>query len=361
MVPPCTPLSSHFTETMKTSTNHELNDLVVEAVRLGAIRRPIAMDVVPMRAALFPSKPLGPDFSYELKLDGIRCIARNDGTHVLLSNRHGRDITRVYPDLVRELARLDGPSWVVDGEIVALDEHGAPSFARIAERAHLYRDFDIRLICRRIPVTFVIFDLLALGEYDLRALPLSARRSFLRRTISETKRVRVIDVFEGDPTALLAFCRQHHLEGLVAKRNDSPYRSGLTRSDDWCKWRNERHDDFVVVGFTLGEGARSRLGAIDVASFDGEKFIYRGKVGSGLDERAIHMLRARLLPLRADAPTASGEYHPAPQGRIHVEPKVVVSVKYGGLSESGSLRFPVFRGIRDDAVPEECTIDDSKR
>jgi bifunctional non-homologous end joining protein LigD len=334
------------------------NDLIAEAIRLGAIRRPIEMDMIPMRAALLPSKPSGQDFSYELKLDGIRCIARKNGTHVLLYNRHGRDITRVYPDLVHEFARLDTLPCVVDGEIVALDERGVPSFQRIAERAHLYRDFDIRLICKRIPVTFVVFDILAVGEYDLRPLPLSARRSFLRRTIPETRSIRVIDVFDGDPTALLAFCRQHHLEGIVAKRSNSPYRSGLVRSDDWYKWKNERHDDFVVVGFTLGEGARARMGAIDVASFDDGKFTYRGKVGSGLDDRAIHMLRARLLPLRTDAPTACGEYHPAPQGRIHVLPEVVVSVKYGGLSERGSLRFPVFRGIRDDVLPEECAIDD---
>jgi len=321
---------------------------------LGAERRAIEMDLVPMRAAQAPSQPLGQDYSYELKLDGIRCIVRKNGPHVLLYNRHGRDITRVYPDLVEDVAALVSAPCVVDGEIVALDEKGLPNFKRIAERAHLDRQLDIRLISKRIPVTLVVFDLLGIGEYDVRRLPLSERRKLLRRALPETKRVRLIDVFEGDPNVLLAFCRQHHLEGALAKRIESPYRSGPLRSDDWVKLKNERADDFVVVGFTLGEGARSRMGALDVASFNAVKFVYRGKVGSGLDDRAIGMLIARLMPLRVDEPTAIGEYHPAPRGRIHVKPEVVVSVKYGGVSEGGSLRFPVFRGIRDDILPEEC-------
>lgn len=331
-----------------------------EAARLGAERRSIEIELVPMRAVSIPSKPLGPDFSYELKLDGIRCIARKNGPKVLLYNRHGREITRVYPDLVQDIAALDAPPFVADGEIVAIDERGFPNFERIAERAHLYRHLDIRLIQKRIPVTLVVFDLLGVGAYDLRGLPLSVRRSLLRRTVPETKTVRLIDVFEGDPEALLSFCRQHRLEGAVAKRNNSHYRSGPARSDDWVKLKNERDDDFVVVGFTLGEGARARMGAIDVASFDGKTFVYRGKVGSGLDDKAIDMLLARLMPLRVDKPTAVGEYHLAPRGRVHVKPEVVVSVKYNGASEAGSLRFPVFRGIRDDVDPEECTaVDDA--
>ena len=334
-------------------------EIIADAVHLGAERRAIEMDLVPMRAATTTSKPLGRDFSYELKLDGIRCIARKNGAHVLLYNRHGREITRVYPELVHELANLAAPPSVLDAEIVALDERGVPNFQRIAERAHLYRDLDIRLISKRIPVTLVVFDLVGLGDYDLRKLPLFMRRRLLQRVLPETKMIRRIDVFESDPSVLLSFCQQHRLEGIVAKRIDSPYRSGPLRSDDWIKIKNERNDDFVVVGFTLGEGARSRMGAIDVASFDAgnaRKFTYRGKVGSGLDDRAIDMLLARLLPLQVESPVASGEYHAAPRGRIHVRPEVVVSVKYGGFSEGGSLRFPVFRGIRDDVLPEECTM-----
>jgi bifunctional non-homologous end joining protein LigD len=333
----------------------KIAEIITDVADLGALRRAIEMDLVPMRAATVATKPLGPEYSYELKLDGIRCIARKNGANVLLYNRHGRDITRVYPELVRELANLIMPPCVVDAEIVALDEKGLPNFKRIAERAHLYRDLDIRLISKRIPVTLVVFDVLSLDDYDLRPLPLSTRRSLLQRVLPETKMVRRIDVF-NDPGALLAFCNQHRLEGIVAKRSDSSYRSGPLRSDDWVKLKNERSDDFVVVGFTLGEGVRSKMGAIDVASFDAGKFTYRGKVGSGLDDRAIDMLLARLLPLRAESPTATGEYHAAPRGRIHVRPEVVVSVKFGGFSEGGSLRFPVFRGIRDDVLPEECMV-----
>jgi bifunctional non-homologous end joining protein LigD len=345
---------------MKTEPAFATDEIIADVVRAGAVRRAIEAELVPMRAVPASTIPLGPNFSYELKLDGIRCIAEKMGSRVLLHNRHGREITRVYPDIVNELSTHQARDFVVDGEIVAFDERGIPSFKRIAERAHLYRAFDIRSAARRIPATFVAFDVLGLGEYDLRTLPLHVRRGFLRRTISETKMIRIVDVFESNPQPLLAFCREHRLEGIVAKRNDSQYRSGPVRSDDWVKWKNDRDDDFVIVGYTVGEGARTRMGAIDVASYDAGKFIYRGKVGSGLDERAVDMLLARLLPLRVDAPTAIGEYHPARRGRVHVRPEVVVSVKYGDFSEGGSLRFPVFRGIRDDVEPEECTLGPNK-
>lgn len=331
-------------------------ELIAEVARSGAIQRPIESTLVPMRAEQAETAPLGPEYTYELKFDGIRCIARKYEHDVRLVNRHGRDITRVYPDVVQSLDTLEAPPFVVDGEIVALDENGQPRFERIAERAHLDRPLDIRLISKRIPATFVIFDLLGLGDFDLRSLPLSTRRQFLRRCLPESKVIRIADVFEDNPAALLEFCRTHQLEGLMAKRKNSPYRTGPRRSNDWVKWRNDRIDDFVIVGFTLGEGFRSRMGAIDVASFDGSKFIYRGKVGSGLDDHTIDGLFSRLMPLQVFTPTAEGEYHAAPRGRIHVRPLVVASVKYAGFSEGGSLRFPVFRGIRDDVEPRECGI-----
>jgi len=335
-------------------------ELESEAVRHGAIRGGIEMGFAPMRAVPAPTKPLGDDFSYELKLDGIRCIAQKNGRHVRLFNRHGRDITRVYPDLTQEMAELTSSRFVVDGEIVSLDEQGRPSFRRIAERAHLDRPIDIRRVSKVIPVHYVVFDLLSIGDYDIRGLPLSTRRTLLRRALPETNRIRLIDVFLGDASPLLKFCQDHDLEGVVAKRIDSPYRTGPSRSDDWIKLKRERNDDFVVVGHTLGEGARARMGAIDIASFEGDKLVYRGKVGSGLDDAAIDVLLERLTPLRTNAPTAIGEYHPAPRGRVHVRPEIVVSVKYVGFSDGGSLRFPVYRGIREDVLPTECTAEPGK-
>ncbi|MBK9260997.1 MAG: non-homologous end-joining DNA ligase [Polyangiaceae bacterium] len=330
-------------------------DLESEAARLGAVQKRIEMGFAPMRAVPTPAKAPGKEFSYELKLDGIRCVAMKNGRHVLLYNRHGREITRVYPEVVQELAELAAPRIIVDGEVVALDEKGRPNFQRIAERAHLYRHMDIRRVSRQIPAHYVVFDLLSIGDYDIRLLPLSARRKLLRGALPETNRIRIIDVFEGDPAPLLAFCREHSLEGIVAKRTESPYRSGPSRSDDWVKLKIERDDDFVIVGYTLGEGSRARMGAIDVASFEGGKLVYRSKVGSGLDDAAIDVLLERLAPLHTDRPTAVGEYHLAPRGRVHVRPEVVVSVKYAGFSDGDGLRFPVYRGIREDVLPEECT------
>ncbi len=326
-----------------------------EAVRHGAIAAAIEMDMVPMRAANNSTEPIGEGFSYELKLDGVRCIARKNGSDVLLQSRRVRDITRVYPDVAQAMTKLFIPRLVVDGEIVALDKTGHPSFERLAQRIHLFREGDIRRASVRIPVLFIVFDLLALGDYDLRRLPLSARRRLLRKVLPSTGDIRVMDVLEGDPGPLLDFCRNRKLEGLMAKRVDSLYRPGPARSDDWVKLKCERENDFIVVGYTVGEGTRARLGAVDVASYEGDKLVYRAKVGSGLDDTAVQALLERLEPLRTNAPTARGEYHPAPRGRVHLRPELVVSVRFAGFSDSGSLRFPVFRGIRDDVAPEECT------
>ncbi len=324
------------------------------AAALGAPVGKIELGMVPMRACPAPKGSLGADYVFELKMDGVRCIARKNGPDVLLQTRTLRDVTRVYPEVARAVDKLAAARLVLDGELITLDQAGQPSFQRLAARIHLAKSADIRRAEARIPVLYVVFDLLAMGDRDLRRLPLHARKELLHRLVRAPGEIRTLDVLEGDPTMLLDFCRERRLEGLVAKRRDAPYRPGPSRSSDWIKLKCERDDDFVVVGYTLGEGARSRLGALDVAAFEAGELRYRGKVGSGLDEDSIGALLARLAALRTDKPTAKGPYNAAPRGRVHVSPELVVSVRFSGYTDDGNLRFPVFRGIRDDVAPEEC-------
>ncbi|MDI1428253.1 DNA ligase D [Polyangium sorediatum] len=330
------------------------SELEARAAALGAPVGSIETTMVPMRACPAPKGLLGSNYIFELKLDGVRCIARKNGADVLLQSRTLRDVSRVYPEVARAVDKLPAARLVLDGELIALDQAGQPSFQRLAQRIHLANRDDIRRAETRIPVLYVVFDLLAIGDRDLRRLPLHARKELLQSLVRAPGEIRTLDRIEGDPTLLFDFCRERRMEGLVAKRRDAPYRPGPSRSYDWIKLKCERDDDFVVVGYTLGEGGRARLGALDVAAYEAGELRYRGKVGSGLDANSIEALLARLTPLRTDKPTTRGPYNAAPRGRVHVRPELVVSVRFSGYTDDGNLRFPVFRGIRDDVAPEEC-------
>lgn len=326
-----------------------------EAASLGATKRLLDLKTVtPMLCQASGAPTSAPGWIYELKLDGVRAIAAKDGPAVMIRGRSLRDTTATYPEVTRALQSLAASRAVVDGEIVTFDEAGQPSFQRLARRIHLTRAHDIRLAMAEVPVVYVIFDLLALGDYDLMSLPLTARKQLLARLIPAPGVLRVLDHFEGDGAALLAFCRQRGLEGVVAKRASSTYRSGA-RSPDWVKMKCERDDEFVVVGYTRGEGARERLGALDIATWEGGRLICRGKVGSGLDEAAIATLLDRMPALAVPGPTAEGQYQAAPKGRTHLRPEIVISVQYFGWSEAGAVWHPSFRGIRDEVPPSRCT------
>jgi bifunctional non-homologous end joining protein LigD len=302
-------------------------------------------------------------YTYELKLDGVRVVADKRGDDVQLTYRSLRDTTAAYPEVARAVQSLAPARVVLDGEIVAFDEEGVPNFQRLAQRIHGGSRLARGVLADRarwsalaVPVVYLVFDVLALGRWDLRALPLFARREILRKVVLGNGVLRALDWLESGGGALLDFCRARHLEGIVAKRADSPYRPGPKRTDDWVKVKCERDDSFVVVGFTRGNDARSRLGALDLASFEEGRLVVRGKVGSGLDEKTIDALLETFAPLVTKERAFSGKLDSAPNGRTLVEPKVVVSVRYLGWSDDGRLRFPTFRGVDHDRAPSDCVV-----
>lgn len=312
----------------------------------------------PMLCALVDEPELEADgWLYELKLDGVRIVADKRGPDVRLFYRSGRGATASYPEIAHALGKLPLSRVVLDGEIVSFDAAGRPSFSRLARRIHVERPTDVRLARSEVPVVYLVFDLLALEGHDLRALPLARRKELLAGTIRGRGFVRALDHIEKNGRALYDLCVREKLEGVVAKRASSPYRTGKKRTGDWVKIKCEREDDFVVVGTTRGERSRGRLGALDLATWDAaaERFVVRGKVGSGLDDAVIGTLLARLGSIESEGPTATGELERAARGRTHVRPELVVSVRYLGWSDDGRLRFPVFRGIRADVAPSECT------
>jgi bifunctional non-homologous end joining protein LigD len=291
---------------------------------------------------------------YELKLDGVRVLAHRDGTSAVLRYRSGRTTTESYPEVARAVRALAPGRVILDGEIVAFDDRGRPDFQRLGTRIQATRAHEARIAAREVPVSFVVYDLLAVGDLDLRSLPLRERKRLLARVVPGRGLIRVLDHIEDDGQPLWDFCAQQDLEGVIAKRADAKYVLGPRRTTDWVKIKRERDDDFVVVAFTRGERGREALGALELGSYAGERLIYRGRVGTGFDDSTLRTLVARLQPLAVEEPRFEGELPDAPRGRTFVRPELVVGVRHAGFTHDGHLRHAVFRGVRDEIDPSSC-------
>ncbi|HVD31971.1 MAG TPA: DNA ligase D, partial [Gemmatimonadales bacterium] len=287
---------------------------------------------------------------FELKLDGYRVLGARDGTARLLS-RNGNDLSSGFPEVIRALAALPGNRLLLDGEIVALDEAGRPSFQRLQQRARLRRGPDIRHAMVENPVTYFAFDLLGVDDFDLRPLPLSTRKALLRKLLPTAGVIRFLDHFENEGKVLYEQVQKLGLEGIVAKRAESPYRAG--RSATWLKIRTRRSDDFVVVGFSAPKGSRSGFGALQLAQYVEGKLTYTGRAGSGFSDTQLSQVRRELEASRRPDPACVGPI-PNDKGITWVEPRQVCEVEFTEWTDEGLLRQPVFLRFRDDKRPEEC-------
>jgi bifunctional non-homologous end joining protein LigD len=290
---------------------------------------------------------------YEIKWDGVRAIARVDAGHLTLAGRNGSDFSGRYPE-IRALADDQGSRrMVLDGEVVAFDPDGRPSFERLQSRMNLGSDSAVRRRLRDIPVTYVVFDVLWLQGHSTLALPYRDRRKLLLNLDLNGPTWRTPVHREGDGAALLEASEAQHLEGIVAKRLDSPYEPGR-RSSAWIKIKNHCVQEFVVGGFTPGGGGRSTaLGALAVGVYEraGESggLLYAGKVGTGFTEATMGMLMRELEPLRSSDNPFSGRR--PPKETIFVEPRLVARVEFREWTKAGTLRAPSFKGLVPDADP----------
>lgn len=310
--------------------------------------------IVPMPCGDADGRLEDPERIYELKLDGVRLLAGRSGADVTLVYRSQRVMTATYPDVARAVRALCTDRVVLDGEVVAFDADGKPSFQRLGQRMHMTRPHDVRHAVAQVPVVYVVFDLLAVGARDTRRLPLRTRKALLAEIVPKRGMIRLLDHLDADGRPLWDLCGKAGLEGLVAKRADSPYLEGPARTDHWLKIKRDREADFVVVGYVEGNGGRRSLGALELGTYEGERLVHRGRVGSGLSAATIRLLLERLRPLEAAEPTAEGDPVPAGGQRHFSRPELVVNVTFTGWTEDGHLRHPVFRGIRDDLPPSAC-------
>lgn len=310
----------------------------------------------PMLARSGPLPPREEQFGFEVKWDGIRTVLYSDHGHVELRGRNGTDFTKRYPE-VRELARSLGSRRIVlDGEMVALDDEGRPSFERLQSRMHLASDSAVRRRMHDIPATYVIFDLLYLDGHTTMGLSYEERRRLLDQLELEGPAWRTPAYHRGEGKALLAATRELGVEGIVAKKLDCPYLPG-TRASHWIKVKNVHTQDVVIGGWTRGEGGRTTsLGSLAVGVMDDGELVYCGKVGTGFTEQSLALLKRELEPLARDTSPFSGRR--PPKGTQFVEPRLVAHVEFREWTGSGTLRAPSFKGLRPDIAPQECVRDE---
>ncbi|HZL49237.1 MAG TPA: DNA ligase D [Solirubrobacteraceae bacterium] len=312
------------------------------------------------------------DYGYEIKWDGVRALAFVEGGRVRLVNRNERDVTKQYLEL-RELGEAAGAAaMILDGEIVSFDEYGHPSFGQLQHRMHLTSESAIRRRASEHPVTYVIFDLLYLDGHTTIGLPYRERRALLEQLDLHGRVWQTPAYHAGKGSELLAAADEQHLEGVVAKRLDSPYRPGK-RGEDWLKIKNINRQELVIGGWLPGKGTRSgRLGALLMGYYepdgagegdgdgdsegDGRRpqvLRYAGRVGTGFDEQALEHLGRELAACPRDSSPFSGTGTQPPRGARFVEPELVAEIEFRQWTEDRILRHSSYRGLREDKPPEE--------
>ncbi len=300
---------------------------------------------------------------FEVKWDGVRALLYWRPGHpgrMRIESRNGKEIGARYPELHALGRQLGRHEAVLDGEIVAFDEHGLPSFGRLQKRMHLASESAVARAAREIPVTYAIFDLLYLDGHPTIELPYGQRRELLeglrlKGTAWQTPAQR-----KGGGAELLAATAAQGLEGVIAKRLDSPYRPG-ERSGEWVKIKNVHRQELVIGGWLPGkEGRSGQLGALLVGYHDHDEnhgLRYAGRVGTGFDEPELRRLAKELAARsRRTSPFAKHGVQPPPEARF-VEPELVAEIEFSRWTLDRILRHSSYKGLRMDRPAQEVTLE----
>jgi bifunctional non-homologous end joining protein LigD len=262
--------------------------------------------------------------------------------------------------VVRALRALPVDSFVIDGEIVALDDAGRPSFQRLQPRMGLTDPREIERLAIERPAIGVFFDCLMLEDRDLRDLPLVDRKECLRLLVPPLGRVRYGDHVVGEGKAFFELASEQRLEGIVAKQARSLYTGKRTR--EWIKIKCQRRQEFVIGGYTDPQGSRGHFGALHLGLYDGPaaspRLVYVSKVGTGFDQAGLKAIWEKLSPLARATPPFDAGAVPTGRGHHWVEPRLVCEVRFTEWTDEGGLRHPTFMGLRDDKKPHDCRRED---
>ncbi|MGO9888714.1 MAG: non-homologous end-joining DNA ligase [Solirubrobacteraceae bacterium] len=316
----------------------EIDSLTAEERKL-APKAPAPTTAGAMKAMLTNERFSDPNWIYERKLDGIRCISIRNGNDVTLLSRNDLKQNERYPELAEALEHEQCDQFAIDGEVVAF-EGSETSFAKLARRGQEY-----------VPVFYYVFDILWLDGHDVRKLPLRTRKRLLRDALHFHGTVRWTQHRNRDGEAFFKEACRKGWEGLIAKRADSPYVA--TRSRDWLKFKCEHEQELVIGGFTEPRGSRVEFGALLLGYYADGQLQYAGKVGTGFDTELLHTLGAQLRDLaQKDSPFADpGDIKE--RNVTWVEPKLVGQIGFTEWTRDHRLRHPRFLGVRyDKDAPE---------
>ena len=298
----------------------------------------------------------GPGWAVEMKWDGVRALAYIEDGAVRLMSRNAKDITPAYPELQLMAGATGGHDAVIDGEIVALDDAGRPSFEALQPRMHQRNPAAAAALARAVPVTYMAFDILHLDDGSTVSRTYTERREILESTLTPGYRWQVPVWFTDHATRAFESSRRLGLEGVVCKRLGSPYRPGR-RSSEWTKVKNVSTAEVVIGGWKPGSGRRaSTIGSLLLGAYDqGGRLRFVGHVGTGFTDRALRDLRDRLLPLERPEPPFDEEVPREHARDAHwVRPELVGEVQYAEVTGDGRLRHPSWRGLRPDREPAEA-------
>jgi bifunctional non-homologous end joining protein LigD len=308
-------------------------------------------DYKPMLATLAETLPHGDDWTFEVKWDGYRALGYVRAGDARLVSRNGNDLTARFPEIAKALAKAArSPECVVDGEVCALDEHGRPSFSAMQQGK------------RGTPIVYEVFDALEIDGVPILDLPLEERRERLEELLDARVQSVQISGFFDDGEALYEAALEQKLEGVMAKRRGSRYAEGK-RTRDWLKVKTHGRQEFVVCGWTKGQGRRAgSFGSLVLGTYRGSELVWVGNCGTGFTERDIDELLAKLQPLRTDTPTFE-EVPKMPKVRkgdvVWVKPVLVCEVEFAEWTHDGHLRAPSFQGLRDDKPAREVRREDA--
>ncbi len=318
---------------------------------------PMPKRVAPMLAVLsgMPGSPR--EWGFEYKWDGVRALCYWDGSRMRLESRNRLDISGTYPELAALAGNLAGHIAVLDGEIIAVGPGGRPDFGLLQRRQGLRRSLPPRQV--EVPISFMLFDLLYLDGRLLMPLPFRERRRLLEGLELAGAAWKTPPSNAGEGQAMLRAARENGLEGVMAKRLDSPYQPGR-RSADWLKIKIVQGQEFIVGGWIPLKGdVRRGVGALLLGYYEDSqeeaagqrRLVYAGKVGTGFKDEERVMLRRRLAEL--GRPAAAFEDTPDLPRAFFVEPRLVVEIEYRGWTLAQRLRQPSYKGIRTDKDPAE--------
>lgn len=299
-------------------------------------------DIKPMLIGIEQPAFNDPNFIYELKLDGVRCIAYIDKDKVELRNKRNLKLTQKFPEL-KNIYQQAKKRCILDGELYVYKD-GKTDFFEIQKRTLSSDRFKIQLSSKKYPATFTAFDVLYVDDKLLIDRPLIERKKILNKLITENDRFNISRYIETNGIELFDLTTKNDLEGIVAKRKDSKYFLDK-RSKDWIKCKNLIDEDYVIVGYIIKEKG---IVSLVLAQYDNHDLIYKGHVtlGVSLSYLNSHSQKTNICPFLM-----------IPKGNedaIWIHPFLVGSVKFMEYTENGGLRQPVFKGFRDDKTPEEC-------